>query len=249
MTARGPRYDRHWLVVDDTGLFLTQRSTPKLARFWPTLHPDHLEVRFETATLTVPLLADAGRRTVTVWKDTFGAIDCGDAAAAWFSAALSRPCRLVHMADDTHRRLDPKYVRDPAAHTGFADAYPVLLANEASLTELNSRLTVPVPMNRFRANIVVQGPTPWAEEGWAALAVGSVTFEAVKPCSRCVVITTDQATGEQPSGPEPLRTLASYRTVPGLGAIFGMNLVPNASSGTLRVGDPVQVLKYTDPHV
>lgn len=250
LSARGPRFDRNWMLVDEAGLFMTQRKTPRLALLEPTLTEDALVIRDATGQhLHVPLDADAGRRPVTVWRDQFDAIDCGDAAAAFCSTALGHPCRLVRMADDAHRRLDPKYVSDANAQTGFADAYPVLIANEASLAELNSRLPTPVPMNRFRPNVVVQGPSAWAEDGWARLTLGAVTLDAVKPCARCVVITTDQLTAEHPSGPEPLKTLAAYRTMPQLGAIFGMNLVPTASTGTLRVGDPLTVLNYTKPHV
>ena len=132
--------------------------------------------------------------------------------------------------------------------TGFADAYPLLIANEASRSELSARLSDPVPMNRFRPNVVVDGPCAWHEDGWSRIQLGSVILDAVKPCSRCAVITTDQVTGARASR-EPLKTLASYRTMPGLGAIFGMNLVPTSANGTLRVGDPLTVLNYTKPHV
>lgn len=250
LSARGPRYDRHWMLVDEAGEFMTQRKTPRLAQLVPTLTEESLLIQDPAGRrLELALDDDAGRRPITVWRDHFEAIDCGDAAAAFLTSALSLPCRLVRMADDAHRRLDPKYVSDATAQTAFADGYPLLIANAASLAELNSRLRTPVPMNRFRPNVVVQGPPPWAEDGWLRLTLGSVTLDAVKPCSRCVVITTDQLTGAHPDGPEPLKTLAAYRTLPELGAIFGMNLVPTVAAGMLRVGDLLTVLNYTKPHV
>ncbi len=247
--SRGPRFDRHWMLVDDAGVFMTQRSTPKLAQLVPVLGAQKLSIKEPSGEqLDLPLDADAGRRAITVWRDQLEAIDCGDEAAGFFTRSLGQPCRLVRMADDAHRRLDPKYVSDPSAQTGFADAYPLLIVNEASRVELSSRLSAPVPMSRFRPNVVVEGPPAWDEDGWSRIRLSSVPFDAVKPCSRCAVITTDQLTGARESA-EPLKTLASYRTMPGLGAIFGMNLVPTVASGTLRVGDPLTVLNYTKPHV
>lgn len=252
MTTRGPLHDREWMLVDaSTGVFLSQRATPQLARFEPTLRSTGvLSIRSPSSEtqLEVPVLADHGRRDVTVWKDRFSAIDCGDEPARWFSRAVGTGCRLVRMADDVSRRLDPSYVRDPAAQTGFADGYPVLVTNQASLDELNARLERPVPMNRFRPNVVVSGPNAWAEDTWARLDIGRVGFDAVKPCARCTVITTDQFSGERPGGKEPLETLASHRTRPSMGATFGMNLVPKMATGTLRVGDPLTVLQYREPH-
>ena len=227
------------MVVDRSGRFMTQRAVPSMARLQPTVTHDALEVSGPAgAPMRVPLQADAGRREITVWKDSFQAIDCGDEAAQWLAQQLGSPgCRLVRMADDVHRRLDPTYVSDAEAGTAFADGYPLLLANEASLAELNQRLRQPVPMNRFRPNVEVSGPPAWAEEAWAKVRLGALELDAVKPCSRCAVITTDQLTGERP-GPEPLQTLASYRTLYGLGAIFGMNLVPKRL-GTVQVGDAI----------
>jgi len=178
---------------------------------------------------------------VTVWKDTVTATDCGDAAASWLTSRLGQPCRLVRMPDSTLRPVDPKYSPRPDAHTTFADAYPVLLTNAASLDALNAQLAAPLGMERFRANIVIAGAPAWAEDEWRAVAVGSITFDLVKPCARCVVITTDQCTGEQPHGAAPLSTLARLRTLQPFGAIFGQNAV-HRSTGTLRVGDELHVI-------
>ncbi len=251
MGPRGPRFDREWMLVDAANKFMTQRATPRLAQFQPVVDLGRQVLRVvrdptldptSLGPLDVALDAVAGRRTVTNLRDTLEAIDCGPAAADWFSTHLGVRCRLVRMADDVHRRLDPKYVKDPAPQTGFSDAYPVLVVNEASLRELNSRLEQPVPMNRFRPNVVVRGLPPWVEDGWRRIRLGGLEFDAVKPCARCVTITTDQFSGAHPTGSAPLTVLASYRTLPELGAIFGMNLVPRLNAGTLRVGDALAVL-------
>jgi uncharacterized protein YcbX len=237
---RGPAWDRHWMLVDAHGKFLTQRTRPLLARLTPSLTDSSLSLEGPgLQRLSVPLAADEGRRAVTVWRDTFDAIDCGEEAARWLSAFVSEPCRLVRMADEVRRPLDPKYSPRPDAHTAFADAYPLLGVNEASLDELNGRLATAVPMDRFRANLIVRGDAPWEEDRWRALKVGSLTLDAVKPCARCVVITTDQRTGERAS--EPLATLTTYRLQEPFGVVFGQNLVPRAP-GVLQVGDAVEVL-------
>jgi uncharacterized protein len=174
--------------------------------------------------------------TVRVWNDQCAAADAGDGAARWLSAALGRPVRLVWMPDGADRRTDPDY--DPlGARVSFADGYPALLAGEASLAALNARLAVPLPMERFRPNVVVTGEAAFGEDTWRRFHIGAVPFDAVKPCARCAVTTIDQDTAER--GPEPLRTLATFRRGPS-GVLFGMNVV-HRGGGVLRVGDPVTV--------
>lgn len=241
LEARGPRHDREWMVVDANGRFLTQRTTPRMATLNARLRDDVLELSDDSGAVLHLESSIAPPREVTVWKDTVTATDCGDAAATWLSARLGQPCRLVRMPASTIRPVDPKYAPRPDAHTTFADAYPVLLTNAASLDDLNTNLPAPLGMERFRANVVISGAPAWAEDEWRAVTVGSITFDLVKPCARCVVITTDQRTGEQPHGSAPLSTLARLRTLQPFGAIFGQNAV-HRSTGTLRVGDELHVI-------
>jgi hypothetical protein len=150
---------------------------------------------------------------------------------------------LVHIGPGHRRPLK----RDPGAAAGsspaFADAYPFLLLSEASLIELNRRLPRPLPVNRFRPNIVVAGCQAFAEDGWSELSIGPGRFAVVSPCARCITTTTDQLRGER-DGKEPLRTLARFRRLQGGPEVyFGQNLVHLEPAGLLRVGDPVQVLK------
>ena len=164
--------------------------------------------------------------------------DQGDESAQWFSDWLGTSVRLVHVADGIQRRLNPEYAVNADDHTGFADGYPILIISEESLQDLNSRLEIPVPMNRFRPNLVVKGCEPYAEDTWNKIEVGDVELAIVKPCDRCVVTTIDKTTLEQSK--EPLKTLAVYRKHP-LGAIFGQNIIP-LNEGRLQLGMNVEVL-------
>ncbi|MFF8831419.1 MOSC domain-containing protein [Streptomyces sp. NPDC015131] len=196
-----------------------------------------------------PLTVAVPEPGATVTAEVFGtkveAVPAGEAADAWFRAFLDDDVRLVHMDDPAHRRpVNPKYGR-PGETVNFADGYPVLVTSVASLDALNDLIAEgdhpgegPLPMDRFRPTVVVEGTAPWAEDRWTRLAIGDVTFRVAKPCGRCVVTTVDQSTGQR--GTEPLRTLARHRLF-GRKMVFGQHLIPE-NTGTLRVGDPVRVL-------
>ena len=241
--ARGIVHDREFLVVDADGVFITQRGHARMALFGAEVAGVTLTLRGPgRASLAIPVIREGSRRPVQIWRDTVKAVDQGDAAAAWLSAGLEMPVRLVRMAGDFARTLDPVYAKNPTDQTGFADGYPALVVSEASLDALNERLIArgsePLPMNRFRPNIVVGGAAPFAEDGWKRIRVGGMTFDLVKPCARCEVTTTDQDTAEK--GLEPLATLATFRKVNGK-VMFGMNAI-HSGPGVVRVGDIVEVL-------
>lgn len=174
---------------------------------------------------------------VQVWNDRCPAQLCGDSADAWLSDFLDRPCRLVHMADETVRQVDLKYAA-LGDRTAFADGFPLLLISQASLDDLNSRLTDSVPMIRFRPNLVVSGCEPYAEDHWRKIRIGELTLRVVKPCSRCKITTVDPGSGE--TGSEPLKTLSGYRRE-GNRVFFGQNLV-HEGTGELALDMPVEVL-------
>ena len=229
--------DRRWMVVDAENRFVTQRTVPALTHLQPELIEGGLRVDDGGRTLDVALPSLEGpRRNVTIWRDSFAALDAGDEAAAWLSTRLGFAARLVAFANDVRREVDVTYAQD--AQTTFTDAYPLLIVNEASLDALNEKLPSPIPMARFRPNLVVRAQTAWAEDGWAKLNIDGVNLDAVKPCARCVAITTDQLTGERPQGSLPLTALTALHSMPGRGAIFGMNLV-HRTLGTIRSGAPV----------
>ncbi len=234
------------MLVDPEDQFLTQRECPTLGQVHPTLDKATLTVNAPgMEPLRLELQPTGSCRDVVVWRSTCAAIDQGNAVADWFSQYLGRPVRLVRMADDFHRQLDRRYAPRPGDTTAFADGFPILIVSEESLTDLNSRLASPLPMNRFRPNIVVRGASAYAEDGWRTFAIGGVAFEGVKTCARCAVTTIDQTTADR--GREPLATLATYRDSE-RGVLFGQNVIqtppdgdPTWDWGTLRVGDLVNV--------
>jgi len=195
----GLEHDRRMMVVTPEGDFLTQREHPRLALVIPKLEDGTLTLSapgFDSIQLAVQSTGTA--RLVNIWKsEGVHAIDQGDDAAQWFSDWLDTPVRLVHMADGYIRPVNEKYVVTPDDHTGFADGYPILLTSEESLHDLNSRLEMPVPMNRFRPNIVLKGCEAFAEDTWKRIRIGEVELAVVKRCARCVVTTIDKETLEQ----------------------------------------------------
>lgn len=235
----GLRYDRRWMVVDESGTFLSQRSHPRLALVGTSIHNGALRIEAPGMPGLETMLDPSPTVTtrVRVWKDSCPATWLGERAARWFSDYLGTACSLVHMAGDTIRPANRRYASS-GTRVSFADAFPFLLISEESLNDLNRRLPEPVPMNRFRPNLVVGGVPPYEEDEWRRIEIGAIGFRIVKPCARCVVTTTDQATAAV--GQEPLRTLARYRKVWGK-VLFGQNAV-HETVGRLRVGDPVHSL-------
>ena len=235
--------DRRWLLVDADQCFLTQRELPRMALIQPTIEDDCLRLTAPgVGSIELPIDQPGAGVGVSVWKDSgISAIDQGDPVAAWFSTFLEHDCRLVRFADDAVRPVSPKYAPRPTDRVGFADGFPFLIISEASLTDLNRRLETPLPMNRFRPNIVVTDTEPYAEDTWRAIRAGDVEIDVVKPCARCAITTTDQVTAAR--GKEPLRTLATYRIGQNGGAMFGQNAIHRTSGGTLHVGDDVVVIE------
>ena len=238
VTERGLAHDREWMIVDATRRFVSQREEPRLSLIATALSTTALELSAPGCErLAVPLDRSGPSTTVTVWRDTLPAIDQGDEAAQWLSAWIGRESRLVRFDSQVRRGCNRAYVGDSGAHTGFADAYPLLVLTEASLADLNARLAVPLPVNRFRPNLVLAGTEAYDEDHIDEIVAGTVTMKLVKPCTRCQIPTTDQATGERTSE-EPLKTLATYRMNPALeGVTFGVNAIVTAGAGdSLRVG-------------
>jgi len=253
--ARGFAGDRRFLVVDADGRFLTQRVQPRMALIETALTAGDLILASSGhGSVRVPLqprTQNSEPRTVTVWRDTVTADDCGDEAGAWLSEVLALPCRLV--------RAGAAYARPVAAHklpgplsrgvaegrdvsheVSFADAFPFMLLSEASLADLNARLATPLPMNRFRPSLVVSGTAAYAEDAWGRFRIGGVIFHGATRCGRCVVTTTDQLTAAR--AVEPLRTLATYRRDAEGDVMFGRNLVHETKTGRVAVGDEVEFL-------
>jgi hypothetical protein len=250
----GLAHDRQWMIVDESGQFLTQRDTPLLAQLETVVDATgglKLSVAGYFSTYVDAPAVDASvtgrRKTVTVWKSTLEAVPVAGSISGLLTDWLGKKIELVRFPPQPARYCNAEWVGEKAP-VGFADGYPVLIALDESLHDLNSRMDSPVPMARFRPNIVISGAPAWADDGWHKLRIGSVELDLVKPCDRCIVTTTDQTSGTR-RGPEPLRTLAKFRrtTSEGMsGVCFGTNAVPRRC-GSISVGDAVEVLETRPP--
>ncbi|MEQ1690750.1 MAG: MOSC N-terminal beta barrel domain-containing protein [Gemmatimonas sp.] len=254
---RGAVADRRWLVIDDDGMQITARETPALALVRPTFC-DVGGHEVNTRNVDGPLWLDApglsrlrlaipttsATRIVQVWKDRVDAQDMGDEVAGWMSDALSRPCRVVRLADQAHRPLAAKYA-GPLPHVGrrvaFSDGAPLLILGQASVDALNARLVEQggdvMSASRFRPNVLLANTTAHEEDTWSRIRIGEVVLGVGSPCERCVMTTIDPITGEQ--GVEPLRMLSTYRRQNGP-VMFGMNAT-HEQPGTIHVGDFVSL--------
>ena len=241
--------DRRFLIIDEHGSMLTQRTWPRMALVSTGLTAHDLLLSADGfGDISVPRAANplAALVTVSVWRSA-GLLteDCGDNVAQWLSAALQLPCRLVRIGERFHRPV-LKQAAIKGDVTSFVDGSPILVISEASLADLNARIQEnggdPVPMDRFRPNLVVSGCTAFAEDAWPSLQMGGVSLRAAGKSDRCIMTTTDQLTGAR--GKEPLKTLASFRRDAGEpGAVFfGANFIHESKQGILRVNDEIVVL-------
>jgi len=223
------------MVVDANGRFATQREFSQLALVDTALDGERLLVSAPgQPQLKLPLAHEAGDlRTVEVWQDRAASV-VHAAGSAWFSSYLEAPHELVYMPESHHRQVNPARAK-LGDIVSFTDGYPFLLISEASLADLNSRLESPLVMERFRPNIVISDVAAFAEDEFAQVRIGEISFRGVKRCERCVITTIDPLTGER--GREPLRTLSQYRLVDQK-VWFGMNLIHD-HGGVLREGDLV----------
>jgi uncharacterized protein YcbX len=236
--------DRRWMLVEEaSGRFLTQRAVEQMSQLsalWNakgglTLSaPGHSPID-----IALPA-SDAELRGVTIWRDTLRVPDAGDEAGAWVSRFIGKPTRLVQVPLDRARMTEAGYGKDDD-QVAFADGYPLLLIGNASLEDLSQRVGRPLEMLRFRPNLVIEGSSAFAEDGWKRIRIGEVEFRVVKSCSRCILTTIDPQTGERSEDREPLATLQKYRSQAD-GAMFGQNLV-NDGNGRLEVGMPVEILE------
>ena len=240
LTDRGSEHDRRWMLVDENGIFITQRELAEMA----CLHTAPIaggftviDVRSDDR-IELPWSIDQGEKLrVQVWSSSVNAIHLRD-ADQWFSKALDRKVRLVYMPNESRRHTDGRYAK---SLNSFSDGFPYLIVSQASLDDLNTKLTsigkAAVPMDRFRPNLVIAGGDAFQEDHWRSITIGDVPFDVVKPCARCVIVTTDQRTGKREK--EPLKTLSTYRSK-GNKVLFAMNAVA-LNGGMIRFGDRIEV--------
>jgi uncharacterized protein YcbX len=243
--------DRRWMVVDDAGVAITARDVPRLVLVRPEITPTGLRVTApDLPPLDVATPDARDQAPVAVWSARLTAAVAGAEADAWFSKALGRSARLVHLDDPRRRPTNPGF-SEPGDRVSLADAYPILVTTEESLAALNDVVLAPssvgrdpLPMTRFRPNVVVSGVEAWAEDDWRRIRIGDAVFRAVKGCDRCVLTTIDPDTAEREK--EPIASLARIRRWDGK-TWFGVNIVPDTPGATVRVGDEVEVLDAVPP--
>lgn len=240
---RGLEGDREWMVTRPDGTFLSQRTHPALARIVPERTTDGLTLACPGLEPLAVAATGGARRAVSVWDDRMLAADAGESAADWLARALGTPARLVRLAPDTRRHANRAYVGPRDVPVSFADGYPILVCSSASLAELNRRLELPVPMDRFRPNLVLDGLEAFAEDRLRALRIGSVLLRLVKPCTRCSVPGVDQLTGARSRDPFPALKAFRYDTTL-RGVTFGVNAVAEGPAGArLEVGAALEPLE------
>lgn len=242
ITPRGLAHDRRWMLVDEKNEFLTQRVYPQMALLKTAIDQEDILIYHSddpSDLIKVPLQPTQKETIIVkVWDDYCEAQYADNEVNEWFSKKLGLACKAVFMPDSSKRKLDGVYALSDEDITGFADGYPLLFISQASLNDLNSRLSEPVPMDRFRPNIVLEGTEAYAEDGMKEFTINRTSFYGVKLCGRCIVTTTNQHTGER--GKEPLRTLATYRTINNK-VCFGQNVI-SSGSGKIAVGDTIELV-------
>jgi len=251
---KGPQGDRRWMVINPNNKFITQRQLAHMCLINTSLKDGVL-------TLSAPGKQDCvidpdsnsenglghKAKQVQVWRDSVLGLDCGDKVSAWLSDFLEKECRLVHMPDHSERLVnmpdDDLSLKHGSENLdyGFADAFPVLIATDASLQDFNSKLNAPISMQRFRPNIVIAGSEPWAEDSWKQLRIGGeqgIEFSLMSACSRCIVPSIDPATGEKQ--PQIIDALNKYRRHEHK-TYFGQNAIYHAL-GNIKLGDSVELM-------
>ncbi len=236
----GFRWDRHWMLVDDEGQFLSQRRLPKMATIGTELTDQALIARHCEQAIEIPLHSpDVDRMPVQIWNDLLPGSIVSEEIDRWFSQVLETDCHLVYLPESVPRQVDRNYAEEGKT-VGFADGFPLLVVSLENLEPLNRRLEQPVGIERFRPNIVIAGGQPHEEDDWAAIRIGDIDIDLPKPCSRCVIPSIDQHTAEQDSA--ILRALAEYRRGLDGKIYFGQNGL-HRTPGWIEVGQTVQPLK------
>ena len=247
ITRTGPQWDRRWMIILPPDQFVTQRTHPRLATLSVAIGDGRLTLSTEGhPSISVAVDHDGEATSVRIWDDRCTGIDAGDEAAEWLSDVLDDELRLVRIEESAPRLASAKWVGPDPQPVTFTDGYPILMISNESLAELNRRLPEPIPMARFRPNVVIEGVAPHAEDAMALFRSHSVVLRGVKLCTRCSVTTTDQVTGERDPRQQPLRALHKYRHDYALkGVTFGQNCIIVAGIGErLSVGAEIAIESY-----
>ncbi|WCN13262.1 MOSC domain-containing protein [Marinomonas mediterranea] len=242
----GLAHDRRYIVTDTSGNMITARTQPTLTLVHPVIHDNgSITLTHPKMTSTLELRASSFENSyneTAVFKQPVKGQNTTPQADEWFSELLGTPVNLLFFGENSQRFTS----RRPESPVAFADGYPFLLTNTASLEELNRTAEIDIDMRRFRSNIVVSGAEAFEEDSWKIIQIGEVKFENVKPCARCKFTTIDPDTAEQNKLAEPLRTLAKFRKLDKKGVTFGVNLIA-LNEGKIKQGDKVEIIEYQTP--
>ena len=233
---KGLQYDRRWMLVDENGIFMTQRVHPTMALFKVSWEQSQFVITYKESSINLTLnsLSANASEQVKIWNDTVHGVEVSPEHNAWFSEKLGVPCRLIYFPEENPRPVDPEYNVNKE-NVSLADGYPFLIIGQCSLNNLNSRLGNAIPMNRLRPNFVFSGGEPHEEDSWRNFSIGNIKFVGVKPSERCILINVDQETAQK--GMEPLKTLSTYRKKDNK-IYFGQNVVA-LDIGRVSVGDKI----------
>ncbi|MEM9934724.1 MAG: MOSC N-terminal beta barrel domain-containing protein [Bacteroidota bacterium] len=239
--VRGLAYDRRWMLIDDSGRFLSQREEPSLCFLSPTIVGDKLIIHDKRdsghSPLVLPLHPETGKMmSVSVWGDEMEARLCEGEIEKWMEERVGKGYQMVYQPDSTDRKVDPRYAQN-GENVSFADSYPYMLMSQKSLDFLNEKLSDPMVIERFRPNILVEGTAAFEEDSWGNIRIGSASFKAVKPCARCSLTTVDPTTAQK--GKEPMKTLSTFRKS-GRKILFGQHLLL-IEGDEIAVGDILEV--------
>ena len=238
---KGLQHDRRWMLIDEDNIFLTQRIHHQMALFRLSFSDDGFNVLFDGHNITIDSRSEGDPVRAKIWDDEVTVREVSTIHSEWFSKHLGINVRLVAFPEENERPVDVRY-RVGDDQVSLADAYPLMMIGQSSLDDLNQRLKVPLPMNRFRPSVVFTGGESFEEDHWDKFTMNGLTFAGVKLCKRCVLITIDQATGIK--GVEPLATLSTYRKKEN-GVYFGQNVIP-IELGQLSIGDEIIVNSTRD---
>lgn len=237
LSETGIAYDRYWMLVDKDGTFITQRGIPKLALFGLRFSENGIVVKHQNSELEISYdLKEKEKLQTAVFGNEVHGLKESSRVNQWFSEQLNKEVALIRASKE-----QPRFVKNhPDTKVNFSDSSQYLFLGTESMQHLNEKLTSPLTINRFRANVIFEGGLPHAEDEWRRIQIGNSTFEYVKLCGRCKVTTIDPNTAEM--GKEPLRTLATYRAM-GKNVCFGSywKLV-ESSDNELHLGDEIKVL-------
>ena len=235
VTSRGLQFDRHWMVIDENGLFVTQREEPRMSQILLSISKPGFEASFGSSRVYLDPLESGPPQTVRVWNDEVNATVCRGEVNDWFSDILNRSVRVVKMAEDARRLVDQRFGNKNDV-VSFADGFPFLLLSQASIDELKRRLSQAGDVLRFRPNLVINGVSAHAEDEMDEFQIGGIRFRCAKPCARCVIPTIDPTSSKK--DPEINKVLSQYRKFDGK-ILFGQNLV-HLGSGTLQTGAKIE---------